>query len=68
MRDAFSSTSSCCNSAFKAVRSNHIECLRRMNKEDLERHDISGQTPLHVAAKLGFLQAVEYVCATICSP
>lgn len=37
-----------------------------MNKEDLEERDINGQTPLHVAAKLGFLQAIEYVSLTIC--
>ncbi|OZC10390.1 hypothetical protein X798_02697 [Onchocerca flexuosa] len=59
MRHAFSSTSSCCNDAFKAVRANHINCLTHMNKEDLEQRDINGQTPLHVAAKLGFLQAVD---------
>ncbi|VBB28292.1 unnamed protein product [Acanthocheilonema viteae] len=59
MRHAFSSTSNCCNNAFKAVRSNHIQCLTHMNKSDLEQRDISGQTPLHVAAKLGFLQAID---------
>uniref|UniRef100_A0AAF5PHV2 Ankyrin n=1 Tax=Wuchereria bancrofti TaxID=6293 RepID=A0AAF5PHV2_WUCBA len=59
MRHAFSSTNNCCNSAFKAVRSNHMQCLTHMNKKDLEQRDISGQTPLHVAAKLGFLQAID---------
>ncbi|CAG9538119.1 unnamed protein product [Cercopithifilaria johnstoni] len=60
MQHAFSSsTCNCCNSAFKAVRSNHIQCLTHMNKKDLEQRDISGQTPLHVAAKLGFLQAID---------
>ncbi|MCP9265651.1 Espin [Dirofilaria immitis] len=59
MRHAFSSTSSCCDDAFKAVRSNHINCLANMNKKDLEQRDINGQTPLHVAAKLGCLQAIE---------
>ncbi|VDK84293.1 unnamed protein product [Litomosoides sigmodontis] len=60
MRHAFaSSTTNCCNNAFKAVRSNHIQCLTHMDKEDLEQRDISGQTPLHVAAKLGFLQAID---------
>ncbi|VDM94068.1 unnamed protein product [Onchocerca ochengi] len=59
MRHAFSSTSSCCNDAFKAVRANHINCLTHMKKKDLEQRDINGQTPLHVAAKLGFLQAID---------
>lgn len=35
-----------------------------MNKKDLEQRDLSGQTPLHVAAKLGFLRAIEFVCIT----
>uniref|UniRef100_A0A915PU10 ANK_REP_REGION domain-containing protein n=1 Tax=Setaria digitata TaxID=48799 RepID=A0A915PU10_9BILA len=59
MQHAFSSSNSCCSSAFKAVRSNHVQCLTQMNKEDLEERDISGQTPLHVAAKLGLLQAID---------
>lgn len=32
-----------------------------MNNPDLEQRDINEQTPLHVAAKLGRLQAIEYV-------
>ncbi|VDM98406.1 unnamed protein product [Thelazia callipaeda] len=52
-------TESCCNDAFKAVRANHLNCLTKMNKEDLEQKDINGHTPLHIASKLGFLQVID---------
>ncbi|VDN18326.1 unnamed protein product [Gongylonema pulchrum] len=61
MHNALLSTNNCCDNAFQAVRSNHIQCLTVMNRLNLEERDINQQTPLHVAAKLGRLQAIEYV-------
>ncbi|VDN58756.1 unnamed protein product [Dracunculus medinensis] len=47
--------------AFRAVRLNHIECLMKMNQNDLEESDNYGQRPLHIACKLGNLQCVDYI-------
>lgn len=55
-----STINNCCKNAFRAVRLNHIECLMKMNQNDLEESDNYGQRPLHIACKLGNLQCVEF--------
>uniref|UniRef100_A0A914S030 ANK_REP_REGION domain-containing protein n=1 Tax=Parascaris equorum TaxID=6256 RepID=A0A914S030_PAREQ len=49
----------CCINAFRAVRSGHVRCLAAMNNDQLQERDIYQQTPLHIAAKLGQLGAID---------
>ncbi|VDK20583.1 unnamed protein product, partial [Anisakis simplex] len=56
---------SCCATAFRAIRSGHVECLKGMNNEQLQERDQYHQTPLHIAAKLGNLEAIEKAYCSI---
>uniref|UniRef100_A0A0N5AMI4 ANK_REP_REGION domain-containing protein n=1 Tax=Syphacia muris TaxID=451379 RepID=A0A0N5AMI4_9BILA len=51
----------CCKTAFQAVRADHLECLAAMSKSDLSSRETSGQTPLHIAAKLNRLKIVDFL-------
>uniref|UniRef100_A0A0M3HZF2 ANK_REP_REGION domain-containing protein n=1 Tax=Ascaris lumbricoides TaxID=6252 RepID=A0A0M3HZF2_ASCLU len=50
---------SCCINAFRAVRSGHLRCLAAMSNDQLQERDLYQQTPLHIAAKLGQLGAID---------